>query len=190
MVYPKILLLKSNPVWKECVINKDFIDLSSMLPNAIAGGDLAMIFEKVVGSKKCPDKSIHFLCDSFAVSSDFVENLKPPLVKMMDQKAESDLKSGKLFQVFASQAAAKESMLDEEQESSRGRMSKKEERKKKTAGKVNTGGGTQGREVKTKATKKKYNPRDKKSRDFDSDDDNDNDEGSNPQDESVFHGSG
>lgn len=180
--FPDIVLLKTCGVSKdivsqiessieECIINKDFVDLTSMLPSAISGSDLGAIFEKAVSSKKFPGQSIHFLCDSFTISSDFIEDLKPPLLKMMDQKAESDLKYGKLFQVFANQAAMKESTLDDEEDNSRGRMSKKDERKKKTAGKVNTGGGTQGREVKIKATKKKYNPRDKKPHDSDGEDD-------------------
>lgn len=192
--FPDIVLLKTCGVSKdimsqvessieECLSNKDFVDLSSMLPSAITGSDLGAIFEKALSTRKF--SGVHLLCDSFTVSEDFIESLKPPLVKFMDRKAETDLKSGKLFQVFANQAAMKESALDEEQDNTRGRMSKKEERKKKTAGKVNTGGGTQGREVKIKATKKKYNPRDKKTRDLDSDEDFDAGESSNP-DELVF----
>ena len=197
--FPDIVLLKSCGVSKdivsqvessveECIINKDFVDLSSMLPSVISGPDLSMIFEKATSSKNFSsknfsEKSVHLLCDSFIVSTEFVDSLKSPLVKLMETKAEVDLKGGKLFQVFASQVAAKEAILEEE-ENAKGRMSKKEERKKKVASKVNTGGGTQGREVKMKATKKKYNPRDKKSRDFDSDEDDGVE--SSTQEELVF----
>lgn len=173
--FPDILLLKSCGVSREivsrvesavqeCIINKDFLDLTSILPSSLSPPDLSFLLEK---TNSC-NNSLLFLADSFIVSTDFVDSLKSLFVDLMEEKAEMDLKRGKLFQVFASQVAVKEAVMEEEE---KGRMGKKEERKKKVASKVNTGGGTQGREVKMKATKKKYNPREKKKiRDADSED--------------------
>jgi len=96
-------------------------------------------------------QSCKLLGDTYVISNEFLDNCIALFGPLMTTKAETDMKSGKLFQIFKDAQASREKLLEKETSAS-----KKEDRKKKAIKASKSGGGTQGREVKMKAVKKKY----------------------------------
>ncbi|KAL5009741.1 hypothetical protein ScPMuIL_012046 [Solemya velum] len=124
-------------------------DVNQLLTNCVSGNHEAVV-----------------CCDTMVVSRKFISNCNKPFASLMADKAEKDAK--KNVSILSTQGGkgshVKLSGMDD---GSSGRDDKKEGRKKKVATCTKSGGGTQGREVKMKSTKKKYRARDQ---DDDSDD--------------------
>lgn len=94
---------------------------------------------------------MHIFAKTVAVSDAFLQTLTKSFEAVAEQKAKEMVSSGKWIQSVAENILKSKSM----DLTTEGRASRKEERRKKAAvGKA--GGGNQGRETKTKSTKKKY----------------------------------
>lgn len=178
-VVTKSLLHQLESTVEEVASNKEFLDLRNILPSVLSDVDLDTLLSQVSSDKL---SGVHLMSSSFIVSKDFLESLKPPFEDLMQKRAEEDLKDGKLFPIFTTGLQTSGQASEDQSTTGQTTASKKDERKKKSAAKVNTGGGTQGREVKIKNTKRKYNTKSKR------DDDEDEDYGDRNEDsnELVF----
>nr|CAG4647659.1 EOG090X00WU [Moina brachiata] len=90
---------------------------------------------------------------SYVTNQNFINGMKPLFTSLIDQKAREVVESGAYMQAQAERKSAK-TMAKSELQGNDKKDKKEERRKKANEGKV--GGGVQGRETKTKATKKKY----------------------------------
>ena len=136
---------------EECISSKSIAEISSFVPSVLSEKDIEELVDKgITGNKSL--EGARLMSGSIFVSNDLISSIQAKLEEEIPKKTNEDLKSGKLFSYFASKQSAREAVADD------GKFSKKDERKKKAAGKTHTGGGTQGREVKIKNTKKKYKP--------------------------------
>lgn len=152
---------------EEAVSTSTAIDVVPLLPSIMTSDDIEIFVEKCLSGNK-GIQSCSLFCSAIIVPESVTCGFRRKIEATMEAQALKDFKDGKLATFFGSKQVTVSSTTDEGC-----KMSRKEERKKKAAGKSNTGGGntggTQGREVKTKATKKKYKPGQRKE-DFDSDD--------------------
>lgn len=152
-----LILLQVESAIEECIAIKSWVDLVPLLPSILSQKDIKELIEKSFHSNKSYKEMCSILCNTVVVTNPFLESCVLPFEPLMSIKAEEELKNGNLFRVFAAAQSNKEKGIQESTTS----YSKKEERKKKTQGKEKSGGGTQGREVRTKAVKKKYKPNQK-----------------------------
>jgi hypothetical protein len=152
----------------DCITTQSLVDISSFVPSVLSDKDLQELVQKCISGNKALEAA-RLMSGNVFVSDALISSIRTKLEELLRKKAEEDLKSGKLFTYFASKQSARDSVVEDT------KLSKKDERKKKAAGKSNTGGGTQGREVKMKNTKKKYKPGQKGRGEEDSDDDVDDD---------------
>lgn len=147
---------------EECINSKSFAEISSILPSVLTEQDVSILVTKCLSENKSL-AAARLMAGNVFVSDALIACIQGKLEETLHKKADEDLKSGKLFSYFAAKQSARDTGVDEN------KSSRKDERKKKAAAKSNTGGGTQGREVKIKNTKKKYKPG-QKGRDEESDD--------------------
>lgn len=149
-------LYQVDPLIEEAIAGETWTDLMPLLPPVLDETDIKELVERCMEGNKSLEAS-KLLCDTIIVSDAFMTSLAAPFEDLMLKKAQADLKEGAIFAAFAAQKIEEDKSLAEEEEK-RG-MSKKEERKQKGTTAKKHGGGVQGREIKMKATKKKYNPR-------------------------------
>ncbi|RWS25089.1 E3 UFM1-protein ligase 1-like protein [Leptotrombidium deliense] len=147
----KAISLQVDSGVEECINSKSWIDFTSVLPTILTDDDISLLIQKCLSDSKAYSEACVTLSSTIVASKSFIDSCVVLFDSVMLSKADEDLKSGKLFSVFAAAQAEKEKVMQKESVSS-----KKDERKKKAKGKEKSGGGTQGREVKMKAVKKKY----------------------------------
>lgn len=147
---------------EECIASKSFAEISAFVPSVLSQKDIEELVDKCISGNKALEAA-RLMSGNIFVSDALISSIQTKLEEGISKKANEDLKSGKLFSFFASKQASRDSAIEDT------KLSKKEERKKKASGKSNAGGGTQGREVKIKNTKKKYKPGQKGRGDDDSD---------------------
>nr|XP_034176081.1 E3 UFM1-protein ligase 1 homolog [Osmia lignaria] len=148
---------------EEAVASGSFIDISPLLPSVFTDKDMEMLLK--IAEKKMNSNNTRVFAKTVVASDAFLQSLSKSFETIAETKAREAVASGQWFQTIA-ENRIKNKSVDLILEN---RGSKKEERRKKaTSGKA--GGGNQGRETKTKATKKKYLPG--KTREIDSDDEN------------------
>ncbi|KYM99511.1 PREDICTED: E3 UFM1-protein ligase 1 homolog [Cyphomyrmex costatus] len=133
---------------EEVVATGSFIDLCPLLPSVFSDEDVELIIK--LATKKIR-VNVHTFAKTVIVSETFLQALTKSLETVSKQKAHDIVASGKWIQSITENKLKSKSadlIVDS-------KVTKKEERRKKAAiGK--TGGGSQGRETKTKSTKKKY----------------------------------
>lgn len=138
---------------EECVQSKSFTDLIEIMPSVLNEKDVDTLIEMVLKNNENLASSIIMLCNTIAVSSSFIDNVKKYFDDIRKTRIEEDLKSGLLLQYFSHLKSMKtDSFIDE-------RKSKKSEtlvNANKKGTKKGGAGNTQGREIKTKAVKNKY----------------------------------
>lgn len=134
---------------EEAMSTEGYADVTPFLPSIFSEEDCHLLLQECV--KKQTDAII--CCDTIVTSQKYISKWKQPFASLVQKKAEKDARSNP--QLFLSMekkgGASKSSMLDDGSKEDR-----RDQRKKKQAGSTKSGGGTQGREVKMKATKKKY----------------------------------
>ncbi|KAL0116715.1 hypothetical protein PUN28_009966 [Cardiocondyla obscurior] len=132
----------------EVVATGSFVDLCFFLPSVFSDEDAELLLKLATKKTRV---NVHIFAKTIVVSEAFIQTLIKSLEAVAEQKARDMVASGKWIQSVA-ENKLKSKSVDLITEN---KMSKKEERRKKAAiGKA--GGGNQGRETKTKSTKKKY----------------------------------
>ncbi|XP_011865075.1 PREDICTED: E3 UFM1-protein ligase 1 homolog [Vollenhovia emeryi] len=148
---------------EEVVATGSFVDLYPLLPSVFSDEDAELLLKLATKKTRV---HVHIFAKTVVVSEAFLQTLAKSLETVAEQKAQDMVASGKWIQSVAENKLKSKSadlIID-------GKMSKKEERRKKAAaGKA--GGGNQGRETKTKSTKKKYLQGKAQENDSDEDDD-------------------
>lgn len=148
---------------EEVIATGSFVDLYPLLPSVFSDEDTELILKLATKKTRV---NVHIFAKTVVVSEAFLQNLTKSLEALAEQKARDMVASGKWIQSVA-ENKLKSKAVDLIIES---KVSKKEERRKKaTLGKA--GGGSQGRETKTKSVKKKYLQGKTQENDSDEDDD-------------------
>lgn len=133
---------------EEVIATGSFIDLYPLLPSVFSDEDAELVIK--LATKKIR-VNVHIFAKTVIVSEAFLQTLTKSLETVAEQKTRDMVASGRWIQSIA-ENKLKSKSADLILES---KVNKKEERRKKaTIGKA--GGGSQGRETKTKSTKKKY----------------------------------
>uniref|UniRef100_A0A6M2DJF8 E3 UFM1-protein ligase 1 homolog n=1 Tax=Xenopsylla cheopis TaxID=163159 RepID=A0A6M2DJF8_XENCH len=132
----------------ECISSKSYIDMATILPSVISSTELEDCLKQILKTK---DKNL-ILFDTIVFSTFYIEGLANPCKTEAETRAKSYVENGHYQKYIAEkQLAMKKS--DSNADFVDVKSEKREERRKKAAG-GKTGGGTQGRETKTKSTKK------------------------------------
>lgn len=132
----------------ECIVSKSYIDLQSNLPSIFNLKDIEAILNIILTAQK---RSQTIIIDNYIISRAFVEALAKDCENMVKENAKAAVDTGKYQQYQISMKAhdSKTHKFDDVEE----KVDKRDERRKKAAG-GKSGGGLQGRETKTKSTKK------------------------------------
>lgn len=141
---------------EDCLASESWTNLTDVLPSILDEDDIRMLIEEYCNQNEKKTTQFITLKKTLVVSNAFISNCVESLKDEMQAKAMMDLKDGILFKLFSPNS--RETVSQSEPKSSG--MSRKEERKRKSGSKT-TGFSSQGREVKTKAVKKKYRPSNK-----------------------------
>lgn len=145
----------------EAIATGSFVDISTILPSVFSETDTEMLLK--MAEKKAASNNSHIFAMTVVVSEAFLQSLSKSFEPMIETKAKKAVASGQLIQ-FVAENRIKAKSVNVVTDN---KTNKKEERRKRaTSGKA--GGGSQGRETKTKSIKKKYLQG--KIRDNDSDD--------------------
>ncbi|KAL0276431.1 UNVERIFIED_CONTAM: hypothetical protein PYX00_004012 [Menopon gallinae] len=128
-----------------------FIDIMSLLPSTFEEKDAEMILNSVI-KKKTSAKNLHIFNSTVVVTDSYLRNLMNSFTSIVETKAKECVSSGEYIKRFVNLDKVTSGRDDDRGDS---KADRKEERRKKAA-EGKGGGGTQGRETKTKSTKKKY----------------------------------
>lgn len=137
---------------EDALLEEYLVDLYTIAPSVLNEDDFAVLIDLFTSSNKKHGDSL-ILIGNYVIAKKYLEKLKGEFDSLLREKADQDLKDGSLAGHFVEKAANRESTGNQ-------LLSKKEERRKQNLNKSKSGGGTQGREVKTRSTKKKYNKKD------------------------------
>lgn len=137
----------------EAVSSTILQDLSIILPTVLSSEDIEKLYNSIGNND-----STKLLCKSVIVPSNIIESIGNSFEQQMQETARLQYEDGTLATYFTPKADSKDREKDLTDEKS-SNLSRKDERRRKAASgsgttKQMTGGG-QGREVKTKAVKKK-----------------------------------
>ncbi|XP_043593516.1 E3 UFM1-protein ligase 1 homolog [Bombus pyrosoma] len=148
---------------EEAITTGSFVDISPLLPSVFSDKDMEMLLK--IAKNKINMYNTYVFAKTVVMSDAFLQSLSKSFEPMADAKAREAVATGQWFQTIAeNRIKSKSADLIFENKGNK----KEERRKKATTGKA--GGGMQGRETKTKSTKKKYLQG--KNRDPESDDEN------------------
>lgn len=138
---------------EDCIQNQSFVDLVDILPSVLSITDMDLLIKKTLEQSKNVLESTIVLCDTVVVSKQFIEKTVSYFDGLMHDKAQEALKNGILLAYFAKKNQSKVVTISEEKKTKEPEVVSGKKGKKTGGG---GGGNTQGREVKIKATKKKY----------------------------------
>ncbi|XP_035737349.1 E3 UFM1-protein ligase 1 homolog [Vespa mandarinia] len=142
-----IIVDQLKTIANDTINTRSFTDVRDYLPSMLTDQDIQIFLNKVL--ENCPVK---VFMETVLVSDDFLQSLLQSLYKIAENKAQIVVTSGKWLQLICED---KIKFKSDDSIVRNNKTHKKEERRKKaTSGKA--GGGNQGRETKTKSTKKKY----------------------------------
>lgn len=137
---------------EDALLEEYLVDLYTIAPSVLNDDDFSVLIDLFIASNKKHANNL-VLIGNYVIARKYLEKLRSEFDSLLREKACQDLKDGLLAVHFSEKAANRESAGSQ-------LLSKKEERRKQNLNKSKSGGGTQGREVKTRSTKKKYNKRD------------------------------
>lgn len=132
----------------ECISTASYLDVGSILPSIMAEEDVESAIANVLTPTK---RNQTLLFGTTVLTKDYIDNLLKPCYELIDKNAKHSVDSGKYQQYIAERAMSSNKDVD----SSDRKSDRKDERRRKAQG-GKVGGGTQGRETKTKSTKKLY----------------------------------
>lgn len=137
---------------EECFSTGKFLDVSTVVPSVMTDDDLDQLLKLVLDAAK--QKTILRL-GSIILTYPYLDALAQPCHKLIDENVNSSVQQGKYQQYMAEKQLAGSKREVTEHGVDDSKADKREERRKKAAsGKA--GGGAQGRETKTKSTKKHF----------------------------------
>lgn len=131
----------------ETLATETFMDIYPLLPSVFSSSDVEIILKETVKRTK---RNIHIYASTVIVSEAFLQKLYKKLESLAEKKANELVDSGKWLQSIAENRLKSKPTEIIDTKTDR----KAERRKKASSGK--SGGGAQGRETKTKSTKKKF----------------------------------
>lgn len=135
-----------------------FLDISTILPSAIAEEDIEKLIQVILTPSK---QRLTQIFKNLVLTNKYIDNLLRPVYEMAESNAKISVDSG-AYQKYIAEKTIKHKDMEKEEPVSK--TDKRDERRKKAAsGKA--GGGAQGRETKTKSTKKYQ--RGNRNKDFD-----------------------
>lgn len=139
-------------VIEDTISSASFVNILPILPTMVDENDAELILNKIL--KKKSNQNLHIFNSSVVITDQYLRNLLKIFDKKLEEKAQKYVLSGEYFKFISSQdKGSHKTFIDEEKAETK--VDKREERRRKAAeGKI--GGGTQGRETKTKSAKKKY----------------------------------
>lgn len=139
---------------EEAYASCSFVDLMMVVPSVFGPDDVSKVLEAVLKRSKGKSAPLVF-SDTFLVSEGFIQEVLKPFTDkgIILQKAQQAVNDGSYVQLKIDKKLGRPSGKDKNQENEM-KIDKKEERRRK-AGSGKSGGGTQGRETKTKAAPKK-----------------------------------
>ena len=147
------IILQLEGAVDDCLADKSWMNLTDVLPSILNDDDLKILIDEYKSRNESEANKFTLLNNTLIVSNEFASSCLEPLSDLMREKAEKDLKDGVLFKIFvAANQAFKDKAAAGDSKSSA--AIRKDERKRRS-GATKTFS-TQGREVKTKAVKKKY----------------------------------
>ncbi|XP_043488271.1 E3 UFM1-protein ligase 1 homolog [Polistes fuscatus] len=142
-----IIVDQIKTIANDIINTKSFIDVRDYLPSILNEKDIEIFLNKILDNSP-----VKVFMETVLVSDDFLYNSLQLLYKVAEHKAQMIVTSGKWLQLVCED---KIKFKSDDNIVKNNKTHKKEERRKKaTSGKA--GGGNQGRETKTKSTKKKY----------------------------------
>ncbi|KAI4479625.1 hypothetical protein M0804_011022 [Polistes exclamans] len=142
-----IIVDQIKTIANDIINTKSFIDVRDYLPSILNEKDIEIFLNKILDNSP-----VKVFMETVLVSDDFLHNSLQLLYKVAEHKAQMVVTSGKWLQLVCED---KIKFKSDDSIVKNNKTHKKEERRKKaTSGKA--GGGNQGRETKTKSTKKKY----------------------------------
>ncbi|VVC33621.1 E3 UFM1-protein ligase 1 [Cinara cedri] len=144
---------------EESIASGTWIDIMDFVPIVFDTKDGIMILEYLLKKNKFSN-SYQIFDNTVLVTDKFIEIQSQRIISIIDTKVKKIVESGEYAEALINWKIQQKFTEDKNPE-----LSRKEERKKKTG---KHGGGTQGRETKIKAVKKKYGHKSKQ--DSDSDD--------------------
>lgn len=131
---------------EEALAYDTWVDIMPLLPSIFGIEDGNQILTDC--TKKHPHAVV--CCETIVTSDKFVQKWNEPFKDLVVTKAETDVRKNPALFSHEGPKSTGKLIVDEG-----GKEDRKDQRKKKAAGASKSGGGTQGREVKTKSTKKK-----------------------------------
>ena len=143
---------------EESIATSSFLDISTILPSVIGEQDIERLIQVILTPSK---QRLTQIFGSIIVTTKYIDNLLKPVYAIADVNAKTSVESGS-YQKYIAEKTVKNKDADVEETGGKG--DKRDERRKKAAG-GKAGGGAQGRETKTKSTKKYQ--RGGKNKDFD-----------------------
>lgn len=143
---------------EESIATSTFLDISTILPSVIGEQDIEKLIQVILTPSK---QRLTQIFGNLIVTTKYIDNLLKPVYAIAEVNAKASVDSG-AYQKFIAEKTIKQK--DVEIDDFSGKNDKREDRRKKAAG-GKAGGGAQGRETKTKSTKK--HQRGGKNKDFD-----------------------
>lgn len=141
---------------EDCIQNHSFVDLIEIMPSVLNTNDIDILIKKTLDQNKAFTDDTTVLCDTIVTSKAFLDKIKQYFDDIKRKKAEEDLKTGLLLNYFARSKNQNKSEADDRKVKDSDSTQSGGKKGKKSGG--GGGGNTQGREIKTKAVKKKYKP--------------------------------
>ncbi|XP_012275654.1 E3 UFM1-protein ligase 1 homolog [Orussus abietinus] len=132
---------------EEIISTSSYVDIYPLLPSVFCPEDAESLLKAAAARTRT---NIHIFATTVAISDGFLQSLEKSLRLVAEEKAKKAVDSGAWLQFVA-----EKKMKSRSTENNDTKADKKEERRKKAAG-GKSGGGNQGRETKTKSTKKKF----------------------------------
>lgn len=135
----------------ECISTGSYLEVGSILPSIMSEEDI----EGVIAAVLTPTKQKQtLLFGTTILTTQFIDGLLKPCHEIIEKNAKQSVETGKYQQYIAEKSMNSNRNVDLESGNDRKSDRKDDRRRKATGGKG--GGGTQGRETKTKSTKKLY----------------------------------
>lgn len=132
---------------EESIATNTFLDISTILPTIIVDEDIDKLIQAILTPSK---QRLTQIFKNLIITTKYIDNLLKPVYEIAEKNAKKSVDSGE-YQKYVADKIMKHK--DVEIEETSGKADKREERRKKAAG-GKQGGGAQGRETKTKSTKK------------------------------------
>ncbi|CAH1391186.1 unnamed protein product [Nezara viridula] len=140
---------------EDAISSNSFVDLMMIVPSIFSPDDVAKVLEAVMKRSKGKSAPLIF-SDTVLISEGFVQEVLKPFTDkgIIQKKAQQAINDGSYIQLQMEKKLGRSLGKEKMDDNFDSKADKKEERRKK-AGSGKSGGGTQGRETKTKAAPKK-----------------------------------